>query len=78
MLAFKHLSLDDTKYGRNIRKHMKKVKSMIPSSLIICDSIFNEAIIVGNVDKEGFILLYLDENDYFNVLLSIVSDQTNN
>ena len=26
MLAFKHLSLDDTNYGRNISKHMKKVK----------------------------------------------------
>ena len=51
---------------------------MIPSSMRICDSIFTQAILVENVDKECFIPLHLDKNDYFNVLLSISNDQTSN
>ena len=48
-IALKHFEVDHSKHASSVKKHLYRVKKFIPPCLRVCDSIFTQAILIGNI-----------------------------
>ena len=65
------LKEDTSVRSKEVLEITKKCLHFMPSSLRICDSIFNSMIVVGDFTGHGEIPLHFDTDDYINAIVSI-------
>ena len=74
-LVVKHLLSIGTKETKRILKWCKFSKDKVPRCLRICDTFFNQFVLVGSQKSDGMMPPHLDNDDYINAILSIGDDR---